>query len=499
MNSVFNFLLRGIGSSVKLGKNGPRLKSSGSNVEFRLPDDTGLTNLKVASPKDPEDAVNLDWIRKEVLANWNTPVQSLLELKSIPASERKDKQIREVENELTLYQFDADSLLPVPDTLDSSRVILPDDITASFPGRWLKTKARTSLHSELIGLSLNDHPQYQLRSEKNSSNGYAGVSENFGIELVSSQGNKSVLRSVATSIRDYILPDKSGELALNSEFVGATFQSNGVKGLVPGPATGDREKFLSGDGSWRTNYGSLKNSSVKTADYTAIKYERVLCDVSGGGFSISLPLNPNDNEVVGILDISNFAGTNPITILRNGQKIEDLQEDWQLDLDGGSWELCYSIEKTSWYFLSSKSYNNVAPSSGFVTNSPSFLETSLAPSANAVKQYIEQIQITIFQMISNVGVFLFGSGFAPSGTAIKNAYFEGTTNSSGLCQVDTGLGANILSCFAFVSDGSNAWYSLPTSGVTATSKYDNQGFVSVQFSGSSIFQNRNVRFRVEYK
>ncbi|OMI16695.1 hypothetical protein BUQ74_13970 [Leptospira weilii serovar Heyan] len=499
MNPVFNFLQRGVSNWVRFGKGGLVLKSTPEGFEVRSIDDSSLANLKVAAPISGDDAVNLSWIRSEVLSNWNTPVQNLTELKAVPASERKDKQIREVENELTLYQFDADSLLPVPDTLDSSRVILPDDITASFPGRWLKTKARTSLHSELIGLTLNDHPQYQLRSEKNSSNGYAGVSENFGIELVSSQGNKSVLRSVATSIRDYILPDKSGELALNSEFVGATFQSNGVKGLVPGPATGDREKFLSGDGSWRTNYGSLKNSSVKTADYTAIKYERVLCNVSGGGFSISLPLNPNDNEVVGILDISNFAGTNPITILRNGQKIEDLQEDWQLDLDGGSWELCYSIEKTSWYFLSSKSYNNVAPSSGFVTNSPSFLETSLAPSANAVKQYIEQIQITIFQMISNVGVFLFGSGFAPSGTAIKNAYFEGTTSASGLCQVDTGLGANILSCFAFVSDGSNAWYSLPTSGVTATSKYDNQGFVSVQFSGSSIFQNRNVRFRVEYK
>ncbi|WP_078130512.1 hypothetical protein [Leptospira alexanderi] len=499
MNSVFNFLLRGIGSSVKLGKNGPRLKSSGSNVEFRLPDDTGLTNLKVASPKDPEDAVNLDWIRKEVLANWNTPVQSLLELKSIPASERKDKQIREVEDELSFYQFDSQSMAPNPDLIDPTRIILPNDLTMNSPGRWLKTTARTALHSQLIGLSLNDHPQYQLRSEKNSSSGYPGLDSNFGLELTSPGGVRSILRSLANLAREYLLPDRSGTLALDTEFQGSTSLLNGVKGLVPAPLISDREKFLSGDGVWRTNFGSLKNSSVKTSPYTATKYERVLCDVSLNQISITLPFSPNDNEVVGILDISNFAGTNPITILRNGQKIEDLQEDWQLDLDGGSWELCYSIEKTSWYFLSSKSYNNVAPSSGFVTNSPSFLETSLAPSANAVKQYIEQIQITIFQMISNVGVFIFGSGFAPSGTAIKNAHFEGTTSASGLCQVDTGLGANILSCIAFVSDGSNAWYSLPTSGVTATSKYDNQGFVSVQFSGSSIFQNRNVRFRVEYK
>ncbi|PJZ29104.1 hypothetical protein [Leptospira kmetyi] len=499
MTPVFHFLQRGVSNWVRFGKGGAVLKSTPDGFEVRLPDDSGLTNLKVANPKTGEDAVNLSWIRSEVLSNWNTPVQNLTELKAVPAVERKDKQIREVEDELTLYQFDSQSLAQAPDSTDVSRVILPDDLTSALPGRWLKTKARTSLHSELIGLGLNDHPQYQLRSEKNNPDGYAGLSENLGIELVSSGGIKSVLRSVATSIRDFVLPDRSGELALNTEFLGSNSVSNGVKGLVPAPLSTDREKFLSGDGSWKTNFGSLKNSSVKTQDYTASKYERVLCNVSGGGISISLPLNPSDNEVVGILDISNVAGTNPITVLRNGQKIEDLTEDWQLDLDGGSWELAFSIEKGSWYFLSQKSYNNVSPSNGFVTNTPTFLETSLAPSASAVKNYIDQIQISIFQTISNVGVFLFGSSFAPAGTAIKNAYFEGATSASGTCSIDTGLGNNILSVTAFVSDGGNSWYLLPPAGVTATLKYDNQGIVFVQFTGNSIFQNRNVRFRVEYK
>ncbi|WP_078127381.1 hypothetical protein [Leptospira alexanderi] len=499
MNSVFNFLLRGIGSSVKLGKNGPRLKSSGSNVELRLPDDTGLTNLKVASPIDPDDAVNLDWIRKEVLANWNTPVQSLLELKSIPNSERNDKQIREVEDELSFYQFDSQSMAPVPDLIDPTRIILPNDLTMNSPGRWLKTTARTALHSQLIGLSLNDHPQYQLRSEKNSSNGYPGLDSNFGLELTSPGGVRSVLKSLTNLAREYLLPDSSGTLALDTEFQGSTSLLNGVKGLVPAPLISDREKFLSGDGVWRTNFGSLKNSSVKTSPHTATKYERVLCDVSLNQISITLPLNPDDNEVVGILDISNFAGTNPITVLRNGQKIEDQTEDWQLDLDGGSWELAFSLEKGSWYFLSFKGYNNIASTNGILTNSPSFFETSLAPSANSVREYFDRLQMSLMQLISQGSVFLFGGNYAPQGTLIKNAFFEGTTNESGHCTISTGLSNSILSVFVCVSDNSGKWYFLPPSGTTVTGYFDDQGNVSIQFTGSSIFFNRNVRIVVEYK
>ncbi|TGM04865.1 hypothetical protein EHQ76_07425 [Leptospira barantonii] len=498
MIPVFNFLLRGVGSRIRLGKGGPSLSATLLGIEVRSPDDSGLTNLKVASPISPDDAVNLSWVKSEVLSNWNTPVQNLTELRSVSANERKDKQIREVEDELSFYQFDTDSLATVPDNIDPLRVILPNDLTLSSPGRWIKTKGRTSLHTELIGLSLNDHPQYQLRSEKNSANGFPGLSSDGSLELMS--GNvKSIIKSLSTSIREFLLPDRSGTLALDSSFTGASTEANGEKGLVPSPIISDREKFLCGDGSWKTNYGSLKNSNLITQNYSASKYERVLCDVSQGSITVTLPGTPTDNEVIGILDISNNAGTYPITVSRNGQKIESLEEDWQLDLDGGSWELCFSIEQASWFFLSQKSYNNVAPTNNFLTDSPTFLETSLAPSANAVRQYVDQKQISLMQMIANVGVFLIGSGYAPQSTAIKNAFFEGTTNASGQCTIQTNLTDSILSVSAFVSEISGKWFSLPPSGTVATLYYDNIGNVSVQFQGNAAFQNRSVRFRVEYK
>lgn len=503
MLAVFDFLLKGIGSKVRIGKGGPFIFGTASGVELRAPDNSDFARLKVADPQDVNDAVNLSWIREHVLSNWNTPVQNIFELKNVPASERTDKQIREVEDELSFYQFDANSTAGLPDPNDPTRCILPNDLSSSSPGRWLKTTSRAQLHSQLLGLEVgDDHPQYQRRTEKNSPLGFPGLTGdqgNPGIEFISGGSIISSLKSLATNTRNYFLPDKNGTLALDDQFSGSNETNQGSKGLVPAPGVSDREKFLSGDGTWKTNFGSLKNSNIVTSAYTASKYERVLVDTLNGSVSISLPENPQDNTVIGILDLSNHAGTLPITLQRNGSKIEETLEDWQLDLDGGYWELAFSEVRGSWFFLSVPFYNNVSPSDSFLTDSPSFTEISLAPSARAVKEYVDSKDLNLLQSIAQVGAAQFGTGQLPIGTIIKNAFFEGITNGSGQCSINTGLGSNIVSAFAFVSDGSNAWYLLPPSGVTAITKYDNQGIVSVQFTGSSVFQNRNVRFRVEYK
>ncbi|WP_078129751.1 hypothetical protein [Leptospira alexanderi] len=503
MNSVFDFLLKGIGNQVRIGKGGPHIKGSSSGLDIRLPDDSDFGTLRVAAPQFGNDAVNLDWIKQQVLSNWNTHVQSLADLRAISSFDRKDKQIREVEDELAFYQFDSESTAAVPDPQDVTRSIIPNDIVLPNPGRWLKTTARIQQHSQLLGLASNDdHPQYQLRSEKNLGNGFPGLSNdpgNPGIQLVSNSSIVSVIRSLATAAKSYFLPDKNGTIALDDPFIGATNTIDGAKGLVPVPLIVDRERFLSGDGTWRTNFGSLKNSLLQSGSYSASKYERVLCDISGGGISITLPLSPDDNVVVGILDISNLAGTHTITVLRNGQLIEDLPEDWQLDLDGGYWELAYSAQKGSWYFLSIPAYNNVSPSSGFITDSPLFTETSLSPSARAVKEYADTKDLTILQSVALVGTMQEGVGNASVGTLVKNAWFEGTTDSSGLCSVSTGLGNNILSVIASVSDGSGKWFSFSTSGGANTLFYNDSGLVSVQFSGNSLFQIRAVRFKVEHK
>ena len=44
----------------------------------------------------------------------------------------------------------------------------------------------------------------------------------------------------------------AGEYASQDAFTGATSEADGKKGLVPAPASADRDKFLKGDGTFAT-------------------------------------------------------------------------------------------------------------------------------------------------------------------------------------------------------------------------------------------------------
>lgn len=180
MNKTFDFLLSGINSLVKLGKGGNSLKSEkDSHIEF-LSSALELLPVRTKNPVDPKDSVNLEFLRENVLLNFGLPVQNLSELSSIPSLERRDKQIRYVEDIEAFYQFDGQSIAIAPNPDIPDLVILPDGIDPSFPGRWIKTKARIQFHSELIGNDLgDDHPQYQLRTEKDQPTGYVGK-DSFG-------------------------------------------------------------------------------------------------------------------------------------------------------------------------------------------------------------------------------------------------------------------------------------------------------------------------------
>lgn len=180
MNKTFDFLLSGINSLVKLGKGGNSLKSEkDSHIEF-LSSALELLPVRTKNPVDSKDSVNLEFLRENVLLNFGLPVQNLSELSSIPSLERRDKQIRYVEDIEAFYQFDRQSIAIAPNPDIPDLVILPDGIDPSFPGRWIKTKARIQFHSELIGNDLgDDHPQYQLRTEKDQPTGYVGK-DSFG-------------------------------------------------------------------------------------------------------------------------------------------------------------------------------------------------------------------------------------------------------------------------------------------------------------------------------
>ena len=76
------------------------------------------------------------------------------------------------------------------------------------------------------------------------------------------------------------LANKIKAKAADNTFVGATSAAPGSKGLVPQPQAGDNEKFLSGDGTWKTvnndansiTYYIQKQSTAGMSSYLAFIY-----------------------------------------------------------------------------------------------------------------------------------------------------------------------------------------------------------------------------------
>jgi hypothetical protein len=87
-------------------------------------------------------------------------------------------------------------------------------------------------------------------------------------------------------------------------------------------------------------------TSVKTSNYNAVNNEGVLCNTSGGAFTVTLPSSPSSGNQVIILDVGNAFGTNNLTVGRSGSTIAGLAEDLVLDITGVSVQLLY--DGTTW-------------------------------------------------------------------------------------------------------------------------------------------------------
>lgn len=73
--------------------------------------------------------------------------------------------------------------------------------------------------------------------------------------------------------------------------------------------------------------GALTVTSIQTTGFTATDGVFYPCDTTSAGFTITLPPTPTAGMRVGIKDVTGAAGTNPITIGRNGSLIMNLAED----------------------------------------------------------------------------------------------------------------------------------------------------------------------------
>lgn len=97
-----------------------------------------------------------------------------------------------------------------------------------------------------------------------------------------------------------------------------------------------------GVANW-TAVARIVNNITKTAAYTAINGDFISVDtLTTGAFTITLPLSPNENDIIQFLDIKGNLATANLTIGRNGETIMGLAEDMSVKTDNASFGLIFT-------------------------------------------------------------------------------------------------------------------------------------------------------------
>lgn len=98
---------------------------------------------------------------------------------------------------------------------------------------------------------------------------------------------------------------------------------------------------------------NFKTYTLKSASFTAESNEAYLVDTTNESFEILLPINPASGDVISIADARGTWSNHPITILRNGKKIEGSEFSFTNNSQGSFFSLVYVDLQTGWKILSS--------------------------------------------------------------------------------------------------------------------------------------------------
>lgn len=109
----------------------------------------------------------------------------------------------------------------------------------------------------------------------------------------------------------------------------------------------------------------LLNTPIKTANYTALPWERVLLDSLTNSFTVRLPLNPADGDRVAFVDVTANLSINSVLVNSNGKLINNLTQGFTLDVDYLHISFVYCDQQNSWFI---ESTNAIASATTSVAN-----------------------------------------------------------------------------------------------------------------------------------
>lgn len=95
---------------------------------------------------------------------------------------------------------------------------------------------------------------------------------------------------------------------------------------------------------------AVSNRTVTTTA-TLTAGERIFANSTSGAFTLTLPATPVEGDTIQIIDVAGIFATNNVTIARNGQKIQNLNENLVLDMNNAAVTMIYSGATFGWVFI----------------------------------------------------------------------------------------------------------------------------------------------------
>jgi hypothetical protein len=122
--------------------------------------------------------------------------------------------------------------------------------------------------------------------------------------------------------------------------------------------------------AWGAVGGGLSPTAIQTSNgYIAKANDLVRCNTTAGAFSITLPSNPVDGDIVGVIDTHKMFAVNNLTILVAGSKqIEDDTASLILDIAGSYIALVYNDVNSNWRILETPLGTGISSTSIITTN-----------------------------------------------------------------------------------------------------------------------------------
>jgi len=213
-----------------------------------------------------------------------------------------------------------------------------------------ETLTNKTLTSPKIGTSILDTNGNELFKLTATSSAVNEITYNNA-----ATGNKPTFTASGgdTNIGVSIQPKGSGQVTIDN----LTFPA----------ADGSADQFLKTDGSGNLSFSAVSGgtdwqSSVKTANFTAVAGEGYFVNTTGGAFEIDLPTSPSVGDEIEFVDFSrNFATAN-LTLDQGSNKFQGFTSPKPVyDVNGQSIKIVYSGSTQGWIPIRDDDVTNEVP------------------------------------------------------------------------------------------------------------------------------------------